>query len=229
MSLAYQLLGRTRANLLSALLLHPERSLHVRELARLTCASPGSLHRELRALADLGLLTRKAIGRNVHYQCNDRNPVIPELAGLLRKTSGMADIVRSALEPLGRQIQYAFVYGSVASGTEHPGSDVDVMVLGDAGFADVVDATAQAAISLGREVNPTPMKLEEFRAKLRSEGFFSRVVAGPRIWLIGDEHEFGQLVAHGTAAAPRADTRRGSPAIERDRTKSRGRRGRRNQ
>lgn len=229
-SLAHDLLGRTRSSVLSALLLHPERSLHVRELARLTHSSPGSLHRELRALAAMGLLTRQVVGRNVHYRSNDRNPVIPDLASLLRKTAGVADVLRAALQPLGSRLKYAFVYGSMAAGTERPGSDVDMMVLGNIGFADLVHATTDASGVLGREVNPTPMSVEEFRAKLRkNDGFTGRVVTGSRIWLAGDEDEFGKLVADQTARSARSHSRRSASTIERDRTKSRGRRRRRDQ
>ncbi len=223
-SLAYELLGRTRSGILSALLLHPDRSLHVRELARLTHSSPGSLHRELRTLAALGLLTRKVVGRNVHYRCNDKSPVVSDLANLLRKTAGVADVLRNALLPLASQLKYAFVYGSIAAGTERSGSDVDVMVLGDVGFANLVHATAEASNVIGREVNPTPMTVDEFRAKLReTSGFAGRVAAGSRIWLLGDEDEFGKLVADQTGRSARAHSRRSAATIDRDRAKSRGR------
>jgi len=196
-SLAHQLLGQTRSAVLSALLLHPESSLHVRELARMTNASAGSLHRELRLLADLGLLTRQEIGRQVHYRANTDSPVFEELAGLLRKTSGVADQVRDALLPLGRKVKLAFIYGSVAAGTEKPGSDVDLMTLGTASFADLALALAPLHDSLRREVNPTTMKPSDFTRKLAAgDGFVRSVMAGPRIWLIGGEDDLGKLVAH---------------------------------
>lgn len=127
-SVAHHLLGRTRSATLAALFLHPEEALHVREIARLTGTSPGSLHRELRSLSDLGLLSRQAIGRQVFYRANCDCPVFNELAGLLRKTSGVADVVREALAPVSEAIDVAFVYGSMASGGESERSDVDVMV-----------------------------------------------------------------------------------------------------
>ena len=95
-SLAHHLLGRTRSAVLGSLLLRPQDSLHVRELARLTGASAGSLHRELRALSDMGLLIRRQVGRQVHYRANPEHPVFEELAGLLRKTAGLADVLRDA-------------------------------------------------------------------------------------------------------------------------------------
>src|SRR5947199_4461881 len=165
-SIAQHLLGQTRSAVLSTLLLHPEDSLHVRELARLTGASAGSLHRELRALSELGLLLRQEVGRQVHYRANPASPVFEELAGLLRKTAGVADVLRDALAPLADKVTFAFVYGSMAAGTQRPGSDVDLMVLGRAGFADLARALAGAQAALRREVNPTVATPREFKQKL---------------------------------------------------------------
>lgn len=196
-SLSTHLLGHTRSAVLSALLLHPESSLHVRELARLTHSSPGSLHRELRMLADLGLLIRQETGRQVHYRANTDSPVFEELAGLLRKTAGVADIVRDALRPLGAKVELAFIFGSVAAGTERPGSDIDLMCLGTAGFADLALALAPLHETLRREVNPTAMTVDEFARRVAAgDGFALSVINSPRIWLKGGEHDLGELVAH---------------------------------
>ena len=193
-SLGTHLLGQTRAAVLSALLLHPDQTLHVRELARQLGASAGSLHRELRDLADRGLLLRREQGRQVLYQANTAHPVYAELTALLRKTAGVADVLAQALAPLGDALTLAFVYGSVAAGTEGPGSDIDVMLLGDVTFADAVRALAPTAAQLGREVNPTPMLVADFARKLRAgDGFAQAVARSPRIWLKGAEDDFAQL------------------------------------
>jgi predicted nucleotidyltransferase len=197
MSIATHLLGQTRSAVLGTLLLHPEASLHVHELARRTGASAGSLHRELRALAELGVLLRQEVGRQVHYRANPSSPVFAELAGLLRKTTGLADVLRAALVPLGNKVALAFVFGSMAAGSERPVSDVDLMVLGSASFADLARALAPAQEALGREVNPTVMAPREFARKLAADDGFARSVAnGPRIWLIGGEDDFAELAAH---------------------------------
>jgi len=211
-SVAHQLLGQTRSAVLSALLLRPESSLHVRELARLTGDSAGSLHRELRMLAGLGLLTRHEVGRQVHYRANEASPVFPELAGLLRKTAGIADVVRDALEPLGHKVELAFVFGSVAAGAERATSDVDVMVLGSAGFGDVVRALSPAQTALGREVNPTVMTTRDFAQRCASgDGFARSVAKGARLWLVGGEDDFAELVANRKAHGARPYGPRSAP------------------
>lgn len=194
LSLATHLLGSTRSAVLAALLLHPEAALHVRELARITGTSPGSLHRELRALTGIGLLLRQEAGRQVHYRANTACPVFEELAGLLRKTLGVADVLRQALAPLADQISMAFVYGSVAAGREGPRSDVDVMILGRAGFAAVVKALAPTQESLRREVNATVMKPADFaRKRSAGDGFVVGVIRESKIWLMGSEHDLAEL------------------------------------
>ena len=194
LSLATHLLGGTRSAVLAALLLHPEAALHVRELARITGASPGSLHRELRALTEVGLLLRQETGRQVHYRANTACPVFEELAGFLRKTLGVADVLREALAPLADQISLAFVYGSVAAGQEGPRSDVDVMVLGRAGFAAVVKALAPTQEILRRDVNATVMKPADFaRKQATGDGFVVGVVRESKIWLMGGDSDLAEL------------------------------------
>ncbi len=191
-SLADQLLGSSRAAVLAVLLLRPDESLHVRELARLTGVSPGTLHRELRALTGLGLLQRRAVGRQVFYTANPSSPVFEDLASLLRKTAGLVDVLRSALAPLADRIERAFVYGSMASGQIHAHSDIDVMVIGDLGFAEVVLALAPAQESLRREINPTVLSAADFKRKRRQvDGFVAKVLQGSTLWLMGSNDELG--------------------------------------
>ena len=191
-SLANALLGDTRSAVLAALLLRPEQALHVRELARVTGVSPGTLHRELKTLESLGILSRAQTGKQVFYVANRRCPVFDELAGLLRKTAGLVDVLRGALLPFSDRIEQAFVYGSMAVGDEHAHSDVDVMIVGILSFGEVVEALAPAQTALRREVNPTLFTPQEFVAKrLDAESFAAKVWQWPKLWLIGDGNESG--------------------------------------
>lgn len=187
MSLAHFLLGQSRSAVLSALFLRPDTALHVRELARLTGTSPGSLHRELRNLADMGLLLRQETGRQVYYRANPQCPIFDELAGLLRKTAGLVDVLREALAPLADKIEIAFVYGSMARGSEHTYSDVDVMLVGAVDFTEVVLALSGAQTTLRREINPTVLSRAEFEDQLRkTDSFVAQVWRGSKLWVIGE-------------------------------------------
>lgn len=190
--LIHHLLGETRTAILAALLLHPDKPRHVRELVRATGASPGTLHRELNALVDYGVLQREQIGRQVFYRADVTCSVLAELTGLMRKTAGMIDILRDALLPLADQAIGAFVYGSMASGDTHVHSDVDVMVVGKLSFADAVLALQPAQEALHREVNPTVLSIEEFRQRRKQrDSFVARVWKEPKLWLIGEPDELG--------------------------------------
>lgn len=186
MSLAHFLLGQTRSAVLGALFLRPDVALHVRELARLTGAAPGSLHRELRSLAQMGLLIRQETGRQVYYRANQQCPVYEDLTGLLRKTAGLVDVLRDALAPLGGRMEKAFVFGSMASGNEHVHSDIDLMLIGDVEFTDAVMALASAQATLRREINPTVLSRGEFERKLLDvNGFVAQVWRGTKLWVVG--------------------------------------------
>jgi predicted nucleotidyltransferase len=188
------LFGAYRRRILSLLLLHPEQSFYVREIGRLTGVPAGSLHREVTALTEAGLLTRSAAGNQVRYQADRACPVFEELAGVFRKTAGLADVLREALEPLGRAVRAAFVFGSVAQGKERSTSDVDVMVVGSVSLARVIQVLAPASERLRREVNPVVVAPDAFRAKLKArDRFMSRIVREPKIFLIGDARELGEL------------------------------------
>jgi len=191
------LFGSYRLRVLELLLLQPDQRFHVRELARQTDTSAGTLHRELSKLAKAGLLLREKQGNQVLYQANRACPVFEELAGVFRKTSGTVSVVLGALEGIASQIQFALLFGSFAQGTETAGSDVDVLVVGEASFAEVVRALYSAQEKLQREINPVVYSPAEFQLRLHNkEPLVMDVLAKPKLFLIGTEHDFAEFTGH---------------------------------
>ncbi len=183
-----------RRKLLGLLLLMPDERYHVRELARMTDISAGSIHRELKAMADAGLLIREQVGNQVLYQADRHCPIYEELASIFRKTIGLASLIRENLDPVSDTIDTAFVFGSMASGNQSSASDVDLLVLGDVKLIDVVRSLSSVGQELRREINPVVMSTNDFFA-LVGEGdrFATRIVEEPKIFLIGDANEFAKL------------------------------------
>jgi predicted nucleotidyltransferase len=188
-SLANALFPQVRQRVLAILYGNPDRSFFTNEIVALAQSGRGAVQRELASLADAGLLSVSAQGNQKHYQANPAAPVFVELRGLVLKTSGLADVLRSALAPVAAQIASAFVYGSVAKQQDTAASDVDVMIISDGlGYADVFGALEQAAATLGRKVNPTLYTRAEWAKRLKQgNAFATRVWKQPKLWLIGSE------------------------------------------
>jgi predicted nucleotidyltransferase len=216
------LIGEYHLRLLGLLLLRPSEDFHLREIERLTGVPAGPASRELRRFLEAGLVTRRQAGNQVRYQADRGCLVFEELASLLRKTTGMADVVRDALSPLARKIAFAFIFGSAAEGKEGPFSDIDVMIVGNASFEDVVAAIQKPQSVLGRPINPVILETAEFAAKRAADdGFLSRVLGGPRIMLIGSVDEPGKSRQDRPAQAAHRHSRRSGAAARRSRAKPR--------
>ena len=179
-----------RRRVLAWLVMHPQEWVHLRELARSTGASAGTLKKELDALTKAGLLTSRKVGNQSQFCANTEHPVYPELSGLIRKTIGLCDLLTVALKPLTDQVKVAFVFGSMANGTEKTRSDVDVMVIGEDSFGEVVNALYDAQSILGREINPKVMTDQEWHAN-QAEGnvFVHELLRKPKLFIVGADHD----------------------------------------
>ncbi len=179
-----------RRKVLALLMLNPHRWLHLRELARLTDSSPGTLKKELDALTSVGLLKFQKVGNQTQFSANTEHPVFPELSALVRKTTGLRDVLALALAPLASQIEVAFVFGSLAKATEGPQSDVDLLLIGDVTFGQVANAVYDAQLLLAREINPKVMNRVEWSDKKNAQNVFvQELMDKPKIFIVGSEHE----------------------------------------
>lgn len=190
MSLTEVLFPEYRRRVLGLLLLHPDQRYYLREIARLTGSTAGTLTRELSKLVKAGVVTVQKVGNQAHYSANRDCPVFDELASILRKTSGLTDVLAEALLPLADQIEAAFVFGSVASGKARAESDIDLMVIGDVSFKAVVTALYSLQERLGRELNPKVYSRKEWRDLVTENGTFIRdIQKKPMLFIMGRESD----------------------------------------
>ena len=181
----------TQQRVLALLFGQPNRSFYASELIGLAKAGSGAVQRELAKLSQSGLVTVKMVGSQKHYQANASSPIYAELHGITQKTVGLAEPLRAALAPLAQKIRAAFVYGSVAKRQDTSSSDIDVMLLSDElSYGDVFSVLEDVGARLGRTINPTILSQQEFNKRVkRKEAFLTRVLAQPKIWLVGGEDD----------------------------------------
>jgi predicted nucleotidyltransferase len=190
-SLADALFSKVQGRVLGLLFGNPDRSFYANELYRLAGSGTGAGVRELTKLSASGLVTVSRIGNQKHYQANRDAPIFEELRGIVLKTSGMADVLRQGLLPVAERISTAFIYGSIAKGTDSARSDIDVMVIGEnIAYPDVYSALIPAEERLGRKISPAIYSRDDVTRKLKEENsFLTRIMSQPKIFLIGSEHD----------------------------------------
>lgn len=188
------LFGKTRRALLALFFTQPDQSFYVRQLVRASRTGQGAVQRELVKLSGAGLLVRSAAGGQVHYRANPGSPIFEEMKSLVRKTSGLEGALQSVLAGLGEKVRFALLFGSEASGKAQRGSDVDLLVVGSATFAEISALLSPLEERMNREINPVVFPLAEFRRKLeKGDHFLTSVVGGPKTFLIGKPDELARL------------------------------------
>ncbi|MAL02797.1 MAG: transcriptional regulator [Arenimonas sp.] len=192
-NLSDALFTQTQQRVLGYLFGQPGRRSTVSELINATGAGSGAVQREVARLAGSGLLRVEKSGNQKLYSANPASPIHAELVAIVRKTFGLAEPLKEALAPLGSQLDLAFIYGSVARGEDTSASDVDLLLVSETlGYADVMAALHPAIERLGRQVNPTIYTRDELARRLRDgNAFVTKLLAQPKLWLIGSEHDLG--------------------------------------
>jgi predicted nucleotidyltransferase len=191
--LADALFTPVQQRVLGLLFGQPDRRFQSAELIRLAKGGVGAVHRQLGRLAETDLVTVTRSGNQKHYQARRDSPVFEELHSLIVKTVGVAEPLRQALARKARAIRAAFVYGSVARGTDRARSDIDLMVISDSlRYSDLFEALQAAEAVLGRTISPTVMTVAQWRAKrARADSIAARVAGQARVFVIGSDDDLG--------------------------------------
>ena len=188
------LFGKTRQAVLALLYGQADKSFYTKQILDGVKIGRGTVQRELKNLTDAGIINREVQGRQVYYRANDRCPIYNELKSIVRKTFGVADVIRQSLASSARKIRVAFIFGSVARSADDRRSDIDLMVVGRISFGDVVSLLDPAEKKLAREINPVVYPIAEFKKKVKDDHYFVKtVLEDEKIFVIGDEDELRRL------------------------------------
>lgn len=194
-SLSNVLFSKTQQHVLGLLYGQPDADFYTNEIIRLTQSGTGSVQRELAKLSNAGLIIIKLLGNQKRYQANRDSPFFVELRSIILKTFGLADILKEALKSQSRNIDFAFVYGSIAKQEDKAQSDVDLMIISDIlTYTQLFQLLGRSEEKLGRKINPTFYSSSEWQRK-KGEGnnFVTKLIKQPKIFLIGTENEFKKL------------------------------------
>ncbi len=196
------LMPQTRQKILAATILHPEKSWYLRELAEFLHVTPSSIQRELVSLNKSGILNKTVNGNRTYFNANPNCPIFSELKTVLVKTVGIVGLLQSCLKPLSSKISVAFIYGSLASGTESSESDIDLFILGDVKLAEVAMAITAAERQAHRSINPIIFSAVETQRKLKEKNHFIETVRqSDKLFLIGEDNELGKAFSRKTRKA----------------------------
>jgi predicted nucleotidyltransferase len=193
------LLGKTRSAVLREMFLNPDRRVSFNELVRRVKSGDGAVARELKTLIDAGLVTEQREGNQRFLQARSDSPVFSELKSFISKTSGAAFIVRQALAPLEKAIVVAFIFGSVAQGKEREGSDIDLFVVGTAGYSHITERLYAIEERLGRRVQVLYFdENSEHDRKSLKKSSMRAILSGPKLFVLGNESQLESVVeSHG--------------------------------
>lgn len=185
------LFSKTQRQIFGLLYGQPDKTFYANEIVRFAGVGIGTVQRELEKLSGVGLLTVKKIGNQKHYQANRQSPIFEELRGIVLKTFGVADLLSQSLEDMRTKIRAAFIYGSVAKGTDTANSDIDLMVISPAlSYAEIFPLLTEAEEKLERNVNLSLYTREEIQAKMAADNnFVKKVLEQPKVFLIGTEDD----------------------------------------
>lgn len=190
-SLSNALFSKVKQRVLALLFGHPNRSFYTSEIVRNVHSGTGAVERELSRLQRSGLISVEHIGNQKHYRANRHSPIFEELQSLVVKTVGLAEPIRKSLEPYSNKIKIAFVYGSIAQGTDTATSDIDLMVIGDElGYSELYTALHNAENILHRKVSPIFLSPKDWKRKAsQKDSFISKLRALPKLFIFGSEKD----------------------------------------
>lgn len=186
--LAIALFGKTRRNVLALLFGQPDKTFYLRQIVSHSGTGMSQVQKELEQLVAAGLVVRERRANQVHFHANPEAPIYGELLGIVTKTFGIADVLRDALARFKDRVRLAFVYGSIAKGTAHATSDIDLLLVADLPPSGLAVPLAGLREKLGRKISLVSYSASEFGPLLRGQHhFISAILNGPKIWLVGDE------------------------------------------
>ncbi len=202
--------SKLRAKLLAYFFDHPDSEMYLREIAQAIGEDPTNLKRELQKLESNKIFISRLSGKQKYFQLNKDYLLYRELKSIVARTIGVASRLKKALSGVDG-IATAFIYGSYANGQEKAASDIDLFILGDCLDSDeLAEKITVLEDDIRREINYRVFSGSDLaQAIKKNNSFVLNVVRREKIFIKGDEKDFGKFIKSWNAAK-RIRCRRGS-------------------
>ena len=183
MDVIQQIFSKSRAAVFSVLFVRILPQLHLREISRRTGFAVRTVQCELQRLVDCELVIESADGNRKLFRANRDHPIFEEIVRIIEKTVGIEQKLRNVFAGLD-EVESAWIFGSYASGRMKPGSDIDVLIVGDLTLRQAAKILKSISETSGHECNPKIYTRDEYeRARAESDGFLERILREPKIRL----------------------------------------------
>lgn len=182
-------------HILSLLILNSDRTYYQSEIVAEVGYAQIQVQRALLRLEQTELIIKSKQGRMVYYQANHQHVGFEDLKSFFEKTLGYVHKLRASITSFEDDVSFAFIYGSMAAGTESQESDIDLLLITGLSLRHLMNKIGPVGRNLKRELNITSYSKSEFLQKLKEGNhFISDVVSNPKIWLKGNDNDFGKFL-----------------------------------
>jgi len=150
--------SRTRVQILVKLFLNPGIRAYLRGLASEFNVSPNAVRIELNNLRRHKVLVSERDGRNIYYRANEAHPLFPELSSMVRKITGIDELVKFVIDRLGNL--EAYLVGDYARGADT--GIIDVVLVGEIDRVQLDEFVAKTETFIDRKIRSLILSREEF-------------------------------------------------------------------
>ena len=184
--------GAERYKALRCVFANPERDFGARELASEAHIDPGNASRWLRRWADTGLLEKKEVLKRPRYVAS-RDPALAHLRQFFQQDNDLARTLGDKVIELGKRVEAAAIFGSMAQGTAMADSDIDLLLVTDMSRVEAQTAFKAPGRTLGRPVNVLTYDAKSWKRALADNNpLTTEILGGALIPLKGDLRAIAQ-------------------------------------
>lgn len=183
--------NQTLVDILLFFVLQPHEKAYLTQIMDATGKALIQVQRTLKRLIETGLIQKSTHYKRTYYQADLKHVAYEEIRNLIIKAKIFSDQLESDLKNIKDKIDYGFIYGSLAKGTNTLKSDIDIFLIGNLTYESASPFLFNLSRELVQEVNAIIFTPQEFSKELKAKNvFISNVIQEQKIWLFGDKSEF---------------------------------------